>query len=209
MMASLALGAGAFALGALTWSFLEYALHDWLGHWPRGKVDFSREHLRHHADTRYFSPPAKKLQLAVPLLTLFGLAGWAAAGALAGASYAGGIALAWLGYEVLHRRTHTHPPRGPYGRWARKHHLYHHFANPNKNHGVTSPIWDIVFGTYVRPGRITVPEKHCMPWLCDPESGEVWPAYAADYTVHRRGQRAPGALTQKAAAAATTGASAH
>jgi len=26
-----------FALGWLLWTFLEYALHGWLGHWPRGR----------------------------------------------------------------------------------------------------------------------------------------------------------------------------
>ncbi|RME74395.1 MAG: hypothetical protein D6776_05325, partial [Planctomycetota bacterium] len=157
MQGSIGAAIGAVAAGALTWSFLEYALHDWLGHRPRGRVDFSREHLQHHANTRYYSPPHKKLQMAVPVLGLFALLTVPWLGALYGGLYVGAIALSWLAYEVAHRRSHTHPPRGPYSRWLRKHHLYHHFGNPRKNHGVTSPLWDIVFGTYVRPGRIVVP----------------------------------------------------
>ncbi|GIW72427.1 MAG: hypothetical protein KatS3mg102_1969 [Planctomycetota bacterium] len=183
------IAAGAVA-GALVWSFLEYALHDWYGHRPRGRNEFSREHLSHHADTRYFSPAAKKLKLAVPVLGLAAALAIPLAGAAAGCAFTAALALSWLGYEVLHRRIHTHPPRGPYGRWARRHHLHHHFANPRANHGVTSPLWDLVFGTWERPARIVVPQRQAMPWLCDPKTGGVRPEYAADYEVRRpRGRR--------------------
>ena len=30
------------ALGALTWTFAEYALHNWVGHGRRGRGEFSR-----------------------------------------------------------------------------------------------------------------------------------------------------------------------
>jgi sterol desaturase/sphingolipid hydroxylase (fatty acid hydroxylase superfamily) len=40
------------------------------------------------------------------------------------------------------------------------------------NHGVTSPLWDVVFGTYRAPGTIRVPSRLCMSWLRD-ERGEV------------------------------------
>lgn len=54
------------------------------------------------------------------------------------------------------------------------------------NHGVTSPIWDIVFGTYVEPEQIRVPEKLAMEWLCDPQSGDVHTSFAHDYVLRRR-----------------------
>ena len=52
----------AFLAGVLTWSFAEYALHDWYGHRQRGKNDFSREHLTHHAKREYFTPTWKKVK---------------------------------------------------------------------------------------------------------------------------------------------------
>jgi hypothetical protein len=49
------------------------------------------------------------------------------------------------------------------------------------NHGVTTPVWDLVFGTYERvDGAVAVPRRLAMRWLCD-EHGEVRPEYAGDY----------------------------
>lgn len=46
-------------------------------------------------------------------------------------------------------------------------HRYHHSADPNeaKNYGATTPLWDIVFGTfYYRPGQL--PDRY---GVADPE----------------------------------------
>jgi hypothetical protein len=76
-------------------------------------------------------------------------------------------------YEILHRGEHTRAGIGPYGRWARRHHFHHHFVDGRSNHGVTSPVWDFVFGTYQRVGTIPVPRRLCMAWLRDPQTGDV------------------------------------
>jgi hypothetical protein len=81
---------------------------------------------------------------------------------------------------VLHRRCHTHPPRGAYGRWRRRNHFAHHFADPRRAHGVTTPLWDRVFGTALRVDRIRVPRALAMCWLVDAE-GRVRAPFAADY----------------------------
>ena len=75
--------------------------------------------------------------------------------------------------------------RGAYGRWARRHHLHHHFASPKKNHGVTSPLWDWVFRTYAAPRpQLKIPPKQVMAWLLD-EEGAVKPPYQDDYVLIR------------------------
>lgn len=180
-----------FTLGAMGWSFAEYALHNWVGHLSRGRTRFSREHLQHHAERLYFTPTRTKLLLALPKLgVLAALAVWGL-GWAAGSSLWVGFASAYLGYELLHRRLHTHPPRGPYGRWARKHHFYHHFHGPHQNHGVSSPLWDLVFGTYTPVERVRVPERMAMRWLLDPETGEVRAELVEDYELARRRRSAP------------------
>lgn len=177
-----------FAVGAFSWSFSEYALHNWVGHLGRGRNEFSREHLAHHGDTRYFTPTHRKIAVTAAATLILGspLIVW---GGLLGACYVLGFLVAYIGYEVLHRRIHTHPPTGPYSRWARRHHYYHHFSGPRFNHGVTSPIWDKVFGTWKEPGVIRVPAKHAMVWLLDPDTGDVRPEYARDYVLARRGDK--------------------
>jgi hypothetical protein len=46
---------------------------------------------------------------------------------------------------------------------------------------VTTPLWDVVFGTLERPQRTRVPQKLQMRWLVDPESGQVRAAHQAHY----------------------------
>lgn len=176
----------AAAGGAVSWSFAEYALHNWRGHLGRGRNEFSRLHLSHHADPDFFAPTSTKiraaLQATVALLPLASLC----LGIVAGSLFVAGFLASYACYEFLHRRCHTHPPTGPFGRWARKHHFHHHFKNPGANHGVTSPLWDLVFRTHEAPGVVRVPRRQAMAWLVDPATGEVRPEFAADYVLAGR-----------------------
>ena len=180
-------GASTLALGALTWSFLEYVIHRWLGHDRRFRGNiFGNEHTRHHSQGDYFAPAHKKALAAVAALVIVGPPSVLIAGPVYGGLYAGGLVAFYLYYEVLHRREHTHAGVGPYGRWARRHHFYHHFVDPSVNHGVTSPVWDVVFGTYRRPERIPVPRKLSMVWLLDPSTGDVRAEHAESYELRGR-----------------------
>jgi sterol desaturase/sphingolipid hydroxylase (fatty acid hydroxylase superfamily) len=178
-----AMALGALALGAVAWTFLEYAIHGWVGHVLPNRTPFRQEHMAHHRNSHYFTPTPRKARAAAGFLVPLGLLASLVVGWLPGLAFAAGLSLMYVAYEVLHRRAHTHPPRGRYSRWLRRHHFHHHYQNPRANHGVTTPLWDLVFGTYQRPGRIPVPRKHAMDWLCDPATGEVLPRYAADYAL--------------------------
>jgi sterol desaturase/sphingolipid hydroxylase (fatty acid hydroxylase superfamily) len=170
----------ALLAGALAWTLAEYVLHRVVFHrLPRAALG-AKEHRRHHAQPDWFAPAWQKglAALAVTALLLPGLA-LALGAALAAAATAGFIA-AYLAYEVLHRRCHTHPPRDRYGRWRRRNHFAHHFADPQRAHGVTTPLWDHVFGTALRVERVRVPRRLAMRWLLDAE-GRVRARDAADY----------------------------
>ncbi|MHC4392328.1 MAG: sterol desaturase family protein [Planctomycetota bacterium] len=179
---------GMAALGALTWSFLEYWIHRELGHIAPPKLSFTKEHLAHHKDPSYFAPTRKKVRatamFAAGIMAV--LVPWLAL-ELAGAFTVGFLFL-YTAYEIVHRRVHTHAPIGFYGRWTRRHHYYHHFNNPKMNHGVTSPVWDILFRTHVRPKIIQIPERFVMPWLLEP-SGEIRAKLKGDYEVFQRRAR--------------------
>jgi hypothetical protein len=186
-------------VGSAAWSASEYALHRLVGHGAKRTVprsllarvspsgllaEFNREHLAHHADPTYFAPTSRKLLAAGALLPAVTGALAPVIGVRRAASFAAGFAITYGAYEVLHRRVHTHPPKGRYGRWMRRHHLAHHYASPRDNHGVTSPVWDLVFRTHVPPERVRVPPKAAPVWLTD-EHGEVRPELAADYELRR------------------------
>jgi len=173
--------------GILTWSLLEYCIHRWLGHDARFRPNlFEREHTHHHAAGDYFAPAWKKGLAALSVLVLVGAPGIYLAGFAVGGAYALGLASFYLFYEVVHRRAHTHEGIGAYGRWLRRHHFWHHFGDPRVNHGVTSPLWDIVFRTYRAPNTIVVPAKLAMSWLIDPQTGEVRDVFASTYRLRGR-----------------------
>lgn len=168
-------------LGIFSWSFAEYALHNWGGHLAKGKNPFSKEHLKHHAKKDYFSPHSKKSLMAVPVLVLMGFITGLWLSPLIACLYTLSFGLTYLGYEICHYRLHAYAPRGPVGRFLRKHHFHHHFQNPWTNHGVTSPIWDYVFRTKTPVEEaITVPKSHVLDWLCD-EDGNIKTEYQRDY----------------------------
>lgn len=172
----------ALVLGGFTWVVLEYVLHRFVGHAPRSRTEFANEHRRHHAEGNYFAPTSKKVLAVTPAVALVATAGGYALGA-PGAVYAVGLGLTYMGYEWFHRRLHTHPPVGRFGRWARRHHFHHHFGDPKSNHGVTSPLMDWMVGTSREPGVIRVPIKLAPYWLVDPATTTVFSQYTTDYTL--------------------------
>ncbi len=186
-----------FACGAAAWSLAEYLLHRFVGHGPRRTppeglarfvspaafaAEFNREHIAHHADPTYFAPTSRKAAAAIAALGVFATAGSIFFGRRRARSFALGFAATYGAYEVLHRRIHTHGPGGAYGRWLRKHHLYHHHGSPKQNHGVTSPLWDRVLDTETRSPRVRVPRRMAPAWLLDPE-GAVRPELRDDYEI--------------------------
>lgn len=172
----------AAACGVASWTLVEYLLHRWMGHDRRFRGNpFGVEHVRHHSEGDYFAPTWKKGLAAAAFTAVVIGPALALAGRADGLAYVAGLVGFYGVYEWLHRREHTHAGIGPYGRWARRHHFHHHFVDVRVNHGVTSPIWDLVFGTYEKPGVIRVPVKLRMAWLVDPATGDVRREHAARY----------------------------
>jgi len=178
----------AAAAGVFTWSFLEYVIHRWLGHDRRFRGNpFGKEHLRHHVEGNYFAPTHIKLRVAAVATVVTALPAFLLASGL-GLAWVAGFITFYGAYEVLHRREHTHAGIGAYGRWARRHHFNHHFVDGRANHGVTSPLWDLVFGTYQQPDVIPVPSRLCMAWLLDGD-GAIRPEFARRFVL-REARRA-------------------
>ena len=177
-----------FSLGVMTWSFLEYAIHRWLGHYkPFQPNFFSKEHLQHHSKGNYFAPLKKKMFMVAIGFKLSLPIAWLVFGFQLGTAWLSGLFLMYLTYEWVHWRFHNHEGIGFYGRYLRRHHFYHHFVEPKMNHGVTSPIWDVVFGTYRTPAVIPVPMKLAMPWLLVGENQLLQPSLTDSY--YLTGQR--------------------
>ncbi|MBV71743.1 MAG: hypothetical protein CMH52_10425 [Myxococcales bacterium] len=174
-----------FLLGCFAWTFIEYGMHHWNGHLLKGRTRFSREHLKHHSQQDYFSPVWRKIAVALTVTGAVVLVGQSLIGLVGAFAFASGIIVGYGVYEFFHWSCHAQAPTSGYGRWIRRHHFAHHFSNPRYNHGLTSPIWDLVFRTYKKPGNIRVPRKRAMGWLIG-EDGALKPEFMGDYRLSGR-----------------------
>jgi 4-hydroxysphinganine ceramide fatty acyl 2-hydroxylase len=143
-----------FLSGVLTWTLLEYVLHRFVFHVqiplrnPRLRELVNASHLSHHASPR--DPNKVLVQPLYGLVIsaiLYGLIFAALRSPLSATLVVIGIWTGFLYYEAVHYRVHfSLSPSGLIAR-QRRSHFYHHFTNNKRCFGVTSPLWDYVFGT--------------------------------------------------------------
>ena len=159
--------AGLFALGLLIWTLVEYAMHRCLFHYePRSRWGKRLHFLVHgvHHDppqdaTRLVAPPAFSLPVALVFYGLF----FVVFGRLAPGAFAGFI-FGYLCYDMIHYATHHFSMKRGVGLWLRQYHMRHHYKDDHNGYGVSSPLWDYVFGTRKRdlvdPGKLTPSDTH-------------------------------------------------
>lgn len=143
-------------IGLGTWTLAEYVLHRFVFHFrPRSpwqeRVSFLF-HGVHHAQpmskTRLVMPPAVSIPLALAFYGLFyGLIAVILHAPHWVAPLFAGFGTGYLCYDMLHYSIHHIRIRSGYFRSVRKHHMQHHGKTPNQRFGVTSKVWDKVFGT--------------------------------------------------------------
>jgi dihydroceramide fatty acyl 2-hydroxylase len=152
------LGAVALVAGGLVfWSLTEYWLHRLVFHFepdhPLGARLHFIIHGVHHDHPndrmRLVMPPS----VSVPLAALFLLAFRAVLGVDAWLAFGGGFLLGYLVYDMTHYHVHHHRPRTRIGRRLREQHMRHHFQDHETGYGVSSPVWDHVFGTVPAAAR--------------------------------------------------------
>ena len=139
-------------LGLLIWTVLEYFLHR-MFHWNSGirKVDqlFRKIHLHHHAEPRNRDRILVRPIFTLPISgLLFGLLYWASRSVYWAAAVMVGIWMGFLYYEWVHYRVHLSSTESRLLRRQRRLHFYHHFVDGRNCFGVTSPLWDMICGTF-------------------------------------------------------------
>jgi len=133
---------GLLLAGFVFWGLLEYAIHGLLAH--RWKTFVSPLHANHHlSPENVFTSPIAVVPIA---LLLFGTATLVASPPQAGC-FVGGVLAGFCRYEWMHWRFHFRQPRSKRERLLRNHHLAHHFCNARVYHGVSTRLWDRIFGT--------------------------------------------------------------
>jgi len=142
-----------FLGGVLTWTLAEYILHRFIFHIVSEKPAMQRFiykiHGVHHEyprdEERLFMPPIPSIFLAASFFGLFYLLmGWQAL------AFFPGFVSGYLVYGSMHYAIHAFKPPFFLKSLWRNHHL-HHYKYPEKGFGVSSVLWDYVFGTMPPP----------------------------------------------------------
>ncbi|MDX1636386.1 MAG: sterol desaturase family protein [Balneolaceae bacterium] len=145
-------GALIFVGAMLFWTFFEYFAHRYLFHideyFPDSKIarkvayTFHGIHHEYPRDTeRIIMPPVPGL-LIIGTLYLFFMA------VLGNYAYIfmPGFVTGYLLYTRIHYKTHTTPVPS-YLKKQYRHHALHHYKYPEKAFGISTTLWDRVFGT--------------------------------------------------------------
>ncbi|MGF6174693.1 sterol desaturase family protein [Ensifer sp. 4252] len=139
-----------FFAGIIAWTFVEYLLHRFVLH----RIPRIRDmHEAHHRDQQaliktptFVSGPAYLVLLVSPL--------WWGGGLAFAFSLAAGFLFGYLWYVTVHHLVHHRPARqGSLFFALKRRHALHHHVTREGNFGVTSGVWDRVFGTDIQPRR--------------------------------------------------------
>lgn len=147
--------AGFYVFGFCVWSLLEYILHRFLFHLdyylPDNRVGITAHFLLHGIHHylpmdkyRLVMPPTLFIVLATPFWKLaHSIFYWD--WSIATTAFCGGIT-GYIMYDMTHYFLH-HQNLPLWYKQLKKYHLAHHFLDYENGFGVTSPFWDIIFGT--------------------------------------------------------------
>lgn len=149
--------AGLALAGFAIWTLAEYWLHRKVFHWEPDHPIGSRMHFIIHGvhhdhpndKMRLVMPPGASIPLALLFFAIFFLA--------FGDPYAfptfAGFLVGYLTYDYMHYWLHHAVPKSNVGKRLREQHMRHHFQDHRFGYGVSSPLWDAVFGTLPRQRR--------------------------------------------------------
>jgi sterol desaturase/sphingolipid hydroxylase (fatty acid hydroxylase superfamily) len=141
------------AFGVLSWTLIEYGLHRFVFHYS-ARSEFGRKllyaaHISHHDHPRAANQLFSSLVLSLPIATAYFLLAWFVTGSSHAASYLfAGLAAGYSCYEWLHFQAHHRRPRLRLFKYLKMYHLLHHHDTPELRFGVSSPLFDMLFGTF-------------------------------------------------------------
>jgi sterol desaturase/sphingolipid hydroxylase (fatty acid hydroxylase superfamily) len=153
LRSSILIVVASFGAGLLSWSLLEYTFHRWVYH--KGRTPAHVGHKKHHESPEALIAMPWFIVTAVMFSLWFVFAYFLrlhfTMGVLAG------LLAGFVFYGIFHHIHHHFHFKNRQYRKLRAHHFIHH-QYPDTNFGVTSRLWDHVFGTtYRRELKQTAP----------------------------------------------------
>lgn len=137
--------------GLFFWTFAEYVLHRYVFHYVGPRFWQRRMHFVIHGVHHDFPHDADRLVMPLGASIPMGATIYVALHVLLGSAFAdplfAGFVLGYLGYDGTHYAIHHFRMSSRWGKWIKRHHMIHHHTGANARWGVSSPLWDWIFGT--------------------------------------------------------------
>lgn len=154
--------AGFFAIGLLFFTWVEYWAHRSLFHMDtytkaREKLQYTIHGVHHEFPkdkTRLAMPPLLSVTISTVLLLLFRLV----MGDFVFA-FLPGFLTGYAAYLSVHYMVHAYQPPKNFLKYLWINHGTHHYKNGEMVFGVSSPLWDYIYGTMSKPIR-TINTQH-------------------------------------------------
>jgi sterol desaturase/sphingolipid hydroxylase (fatty acid hydroxylase superfamily) len=139
-----------FVGGFFSFTLVEYAMHRWFYHMPTDTPRRKRMQYVFHGIHHEF--PRDKRRLAMPplmaiVLTALFVGLFRLVLGQSGYAFSGGFLWGYCTYLLVHYAIHVYKPPRNILRELWKHHNLHHYVGDKGAFGVSSPFWDMVFGT--------------------------------------------------------------
>lgn len=140
-----------FLFGLLFWTFTEYILHRFVFHYEPKTEWGKRMHFMMHGVHHDYPNDSKRLvmvpSVSLPLAALYFGLFYLVLGSHYVFPFFAGFIFGYICYDEIHYATHHAPLKKGVGLWLKHHHVLHHYKDPGRGYGVSSPLWDYVFGT--------------------------------------------------------------
>lgn len=140
-----------FLSGLFVWTLTEYLLHRYVFHYEPKTQWGKRLHFLTHGVHHDYPNDSKRLvmppSVSIPLATAFYFVFYAVVGRYFVAPFFAGFIFGYICYDEIHYAAHHAPMKSGIAQWLKHHHVLHHYRNPDRGYGVSSPLWDYVFRT--------------------------------------------------------------
>jgi 4-hydroxysphinganine ceramide fatty acyl 2-hydroxylase len=142
-------GLGLF--GIFIWTITEYLLHRYIFHWELKSELGKKIHFIFHGVHHDYPSDSRRLvmppSVSIPLAALFYFLFRALIGVDFVYPFFAGFLIGYLFYDMTHYAVHHFNMKSKFWLAIKHHHIKHHFKDPDRGFGVSSPLWDILFKT--------------------------------------------------------------
>lgn len=140
-----------FICGAFTWTLVEYLIHRFLFHIEAGRFQYLIHGVHHEFPRdkeRLMMPPLPGL-----IVVLFFFVCWYLLFHEMVYAFMSGFVFCYVIYTFIHYIIHAWKPVKGFKYLWTHHHRHHNPAFEHTSYGVSSPLWDYIFGTMPKKMR--------------------------------------------------------